>query len=340
MKSFKLSVWLPRFFYIVLLVGLLTSCGAGSLSSLIGCAETGKTNYLPTELNADSYPKLDGLAARDVANVIYQYVVPEGSIVEDRLPLARREALLFLKEETARWTAVEYINMDNQPKVRVMVTFVTPGLLRAILLNKWLHDPSLSGEKSFTSLTNKGLQVFEDRKEWAFFLLIQPDTTQPSKELTISPSLITLHNTRGLPTVVSNSDPFLSIKQNTHQSGLAGFFFYKVGITQGNACVPFISETEETSIMLKTELATIDSRVTGPLIWNIRIPIWADLNKPIYTPRLDLALQPGDDAGENSSNALPVVESFVEADNPNIDYKSLGKYIWWYLAMNDLPHNK
>src|SRR5512133_3847587 len=63
---------------------------------------------------------------------------------KNNIPTARNRAIDFLAYETERWSHVEHIQVDETNDVWVVMTFISPELIRAALLNHVLFDISQS----------------------------------------------------------------------------------------------------------------------------------------------------------------------------------------------------
>jgi hypothetical protein len=125
---------------------------------------------------------------KKIANQIY------GQAFVANHPEARQEAFRFLKYQTKRWTRVEDLRPDGEPKVRTIVVFISPDLIRAVILNHMLYKFDPNQDQNLENYIGSNLNRLKNANELVFMLIVQPEIRE-NKTFTISPQNIVLNNT-------------------------------------------------------------------------------------------------------------------------------------------------
>jgi hypothetical protein len=263
MFRFKLnhfvSVWKLISLGILLFV---TSC-----DTMPGSTPAPKPTCLPTAGNRfyDISPSnIEGKDAEIIANQIFS----EG--YSKNLLIARREALRFLQVETKRWSHFKDVGEKNS-QVRMIVTFITPELLRAVILNNVLSRPDFQ-TKDLGKNMQDNFDYLKRRNEFVFLLTFLPTPDQGNKIFSVSPKDIRLHNTANLDVPPTHNDDFLNDSLKFSEKNQSGFIFYPIGVNASgreNDCSRVLDPDWDTSLMLNITNATIGTQANQTISWPI-----------------------------------------------------------------------
>jgi hypothetical protein len=304
---------------------------------LTGCVPvTSQTTYLePCKLggiklySGDSYPELEDSKAKNTANAIYEIV--------NRSPaIAKREALRMLGFETMRWSAYKPAPTADQILVKTLVTFISPGLLRAIALNEVLYKSETYQPQVLEQITNDHLAIFDKDNDFAFFILFLPEnssTTQQNFE--IAPSSIELHNTTGKQIKSNRSDDYLNTPLSINEPHYSGLLFYPIAGKSGDKCDPMLVSKAGTSLTLKIPAASIAGKSNVALSWQIYFPL-LDTNEP-YLFKIDSTSPVSNNEDKNLFPwDQPSKKSYTTWwEDPY--WQDIGKFIWWKLTLQPIP---
>lgn len=330
---------LPRF-------SLILCCVISCISSLVaGCSSLTATQpagsaacdpgdrLLYTDVNL--HPEFQAKQADDIVNEISARAWNNRND-PNALLAAKQDALIFLEHETRRWSDVEYLVLADEPPIRVIVTLISPSLVRAVVLMDWLHDLEMNDlTADFRAELNESLGKFEQRKTIPFFLLVQTNST-PVKAISLHPTDIVLASS-ALPRVTtSHSEPFLNLDFNSSNIVQSGFFFYPANVSILNACIPVLDSTSGTSIVLNNNVVSIGEKPNNPMTWKIQFPILANLNDSVFGSGNSLQFTTTD----LDIKAAPMPPDVFNLGNPqfdNVNFIALGKFIWRSLVIGGLP---
>lgn len=302
---------------------LTTSCGVDALSygSLPASPPTpqpicsvGENFYTAT----DGAIGLQSEKAKNLANEIYnKYVVNPND-----LELARSQAIDFLAYEAMRWSHIEDIKLDDNNSVRVLVTFMSPELIRAVLLNHALFSLAqspLSGT-NLTDFSNKTLSVMDGQKKYLFLSALQPMTMdQSTMPFQIPSSRVVLINDSGMHVNVINSDNFLDQTFDFSSPPHAGFLFYPFGSMNSGICQRVLDPSRDTSITLSMDAKF--GTETRAITWEILFAPPLQVSSPLPTPNPGVILPDGD---KTPLKDVPALTQF-----PDIAYwRAWGRFVW------------
>jgi len=318
----------------VIIAFLLAGCGPDVLlpngstpaASAATCEDAKAQLY-----TGDNYPDLKSMRVKEAADKIFgRAATPE------KLAKAKVAALNLLRDETDRWSDPQIIQVPDKLKIRAIVTFISPGLIRAIVLNEALKIYNQSSQPpSLDTLTNNALEKIGKKNELAFMLLIQTEGSNTPKTFSIFPVDMTLHNTAGLQATRTRNDDFLNSPLNFSESSNTGLIFYPNAVKSSlSQCTPFLDTDSDTSLMLRTEAAKIDGENTI-ITWKFYFPLLASINNQSINVELSDNPTNGDE-----SNAFPLEEPpsvNFDRNRKSIPWREVGRFIWWKLIMDHIP---
>lgn len=316
-------------------VVLVSSMIMFSLAGCIGAASTDPVPQIPCAVEekpvyvGTAYPELQSDAVKEIVDRIYNFTIQN---INDtaKVDMAKREALNLLKYQTERWSAVEYIQLENQPRVRVIISFIGPALIRTIILNQWLASLNTAQPANLEQNTNNNLNKFDTRKDLAFLMLIQPEQQQ-GKIITILPGNIALSNTTGVSVTAVQSDSFLGLPLNSTDKTQAGFLFYPIGRMYDQVCRPVLDLNLGTSLMLKVDAVTVSDKTGGPFIWTLYFPLLESFSTSLFIPNLTDFVQNNEHTYESALSEPP--STTFDPNSDEVPWRDIGRFIWWKLTM-------
>jgi len=335
MFEFKFGQVIAFLLFVCAAVFLIASLQGSDLGAAIITTPT--PTALPTcQVTDKFYLSEDGaLGARNrnakiVANGVYNLSQPPSNNLEG----ARNAAIDFLAFETERWSHFEEFKLDDENSVRVMLTFISPELVRAVLVNHVLLNTTESPLAGLTleQFSDRTLAEMDTQNRYMFLIAFQPVSNNESKEtFTISVSQAVLLNNGGTSVKVIHHDNFLDQTFSFASEPHAGFLYYPFG-TRDGACKRVLDPVRDTSITLsiegqfgKTEKRTV----------TLEIPFSSPLQVAGVIPT------PNPNLGLLSDQKWPLAHmNEVQLTKPpenDPDWQKLGRFVWEKLTLDQPP---
>ncbi len=280
--------------------------------------------------SGQSYPELQDAQAQKTVDAIFGKYPEKPDEV-------KKLALRFLGYETQRWSDFRSTSDSDPSKLKTLVTFISPGLIRAIALSQALSTaksyPNF-GINEVQNITNKYIKIFDDQNDFGFFILYMPaDTSTPQQNFEIPPSSIELHSTVGKQIKSNRSDDYLNAPLSFAKTNYSGFVFYPIGGKNGESCDPLLVSKSGTSLTLKILTASIAGKQNIALSWQFYFPLLTDTEKLL----IDIN---SDNSAVNSNELSPKNEPSSKDysnDPENIYWQEMGRFIWWKLTLEPDP---
>ena len=303
--------------------------GASSLGTSIGTSSSTCEKAEAQLYTGNYYPDLQSDKAKALADTIY-------AAAPQNLPIARVAAYKFLEYETQRWSDAQYVNLTGKPNMRAIITFLTPGLIRAIVLNQLLFTYDSTAPVSLETTTNAALEKMGTKNDFAFLLLVQTESSSTPKTFSLYPAEITLHNTAGLFAKRTRSDDFLNSPLSFADGKNSGVIFYPMAVMNSQLqCSPFLDQASETSLTLITTTAKVDDVSNVGLSWKFYFPLLAGITPQLMKP--DLTTNPSNEALQLASPIQEPPAAIYDHNPEAISWGNIGRFIWWKLTMDHIP---
>ncbi|MCX6065809.1 MAG: hypothetical protein NT121_08655 [Chloroflexi bacterium] len=267
--------------------GVVTPAPTALPPTAPSCAPNGNNFYTTNVGVIGIQNQLAATRATDIYN-LYQN--------QNNLELARSQAINLLTYETMRWSHIEDVRMDDNNHVRVVATFFSPELIRAILLNYALlnTNPSPLSGSNLLDFSNRILSTMDSQNQYMFLIAIQPVTANKSTApIQIRSSSFVLENNAGKRVNVENHDNFLDQTLDFLSKPHAGFIFYPMGKVNGGECQRVLDSARDTSITLFIEEAQLGAD-KKTVTWEIPFAPPLPVPGSIPTPNQNAALNPED----------------------------------------------
>ena len=306
-----------------LLAGCASEPPADPLT-LPACPSTSSQIY-----TGEYYPEFRSGEVRDAVTKIYDSASSNPSV-------AKREALKLLSFQTQRWSDVQYITYDPQPRMRVIVTFLTPGIIRTIVLNHFLFNNITKERDKLEAATTASLAILDKREEFAFLILIQPEQVTTPVNFSIFPADILMHTTDGSQIRTTHSDDLLNSMLDTSENLYSGYFFYPAKVTRKGACSYLLTPGIETSLVFKIQTARFAEHDNVTINWVVHFPLLFNLDLPGYAIDLSSPVLNGEDEPEKPLEQLQKIDNYSK-ETDNILWRDIGRYHWWKMVWQGVP---
>lgn len=313
-------------FWILISLGLLTAGCGPALADI----QTPKPNCLPASGGGlYDFPVLN-IQARDIETITNKIFY--GACLNDQLK-ARREALRFLQIETKRWSYFQDEG-ENNTRVRTIITFITPELVQAVILNQVLARPNFQ-TINLGSYMQENFDKLKKRNELIFLLTFLPASDQGDNSFSVPPERILLHNTSKLEVQSSHSDDFLNGTLKFSDKSQSGFIFFPLGVNESgkeNDCSRVLDPERDTSLMLNITNATIGARGNQTISWHL--PYTSLLLADGIPFEVDCTI--GVQSGEESIFSPLAIDYLPQPNFGNapddIFWREYGRFIWGKLT--------
>jgi hypothetical protein len=259
-KTGNITLVLRRTILSLVLI-LLTSC-----VPLGAAAQEDKPTCVPAGSGFYNFPpsNTQGKLAKEVTDALFKKYSSNQSI-------AKHEAFRFLQAEIRRWSYYRDAG-DGKAQVRLLVTFITPEIVQAVVLNEILSSPN-PPEKSLDSYMVDGFKYIQKRNEFVFMLTFLPTTdAQNGQTFSVPPEYIRLHNTSRFDVQCTHSDDFLNGTQKFSDKNQSGFLFFPLGVNlsgKENDCLRTLDPEWDTSLMLQIDKAQVGTQAGQTVKWAI-----------------------------------------------------------------------
>lgn len=345
MNRARISPWM--LFGLLIILSIVAGCQFGpSLSPVATITPTPFPTCGPTPTPIIFYSSAEGVLgsqnqlASDIAGDIYVKSLAARR-ANDTTALSREKsrALQFLAYETMRWS--QHVDIPEK-KVRLIVTFISPELIHAVILNHILYkDIKLTGD-NLSDYTYKRLQGMDQRQEFLFLVTVQAELpTNGEIQIELPARNFFLKKNSDFRIPVSHTDGFFkqSIKLSSDQH--AGFIYFPFGVSeQKDTCQSTLDTSHDKYVMLVAEGAVIDKQEPQDIVWQVPFVPPLDVGSAIPTPNPDLLLQ----INYAPSALVPPIQNVgpkgmvTALTDENREYWSkLGQFVWANLTLDYFP---
>lgn len=279
--------------------------------------------------------------ANSIAEAIYVNALTARNL-NDEASLARErsKALQLLAYETLRWSRVQDIP-KNGKKLRLILTFISPELIHAVMLNYVISNNLSLPNNNFRDYAQGILQRMDGRGEYAFLLSLQAELPENTgMEIEFRPKKIFLKNSEGIQTFASKVEDFFMIKFDMASSSQrVGFINFPQAVLYENECRLILDGMNEKKISVGFERVEIDGDKSDLFF---EIPFSSLLGVEIIpTPNPNYTLQSGEHVPVYtvpSIQDIGLVGPVAALTNENLKYwQEVGRFVWANLATAYVP---
>lgn len=232
-----------------------------------------------------------------------------------------------LEHQVRAWTDVATINMGESSQGQVMLTFLSPELVRAVSINEALLENPLLSHHEKEEKAKTALEQMASREKLVFLLTMIA--------ININGAATSPHTFRITSNeVILQSANKLEIKpayaeQNLDQSiGLSqynvGYLFYPLAVMNGTVCTEVLNPQFNANIILQTSSVVVDNAPGSPLTWAVEYKSLLDLGHSAPMPNLQNSYYESDPQPSEVPPMTPETSALLWSD--------YAKFIWGHLT--------
>jgi hypothetical protein len=249
------------------------------------------------------------------------YVLPNGQNVQDSRYLAFR----YLVNETKRLTDIEVIKLDDGNEAEIIITFISPELLRAVYLNETLKNHSITS--NFQDQSQIELSHIAERNELMFLLTV---TTTNNMGMPFHVLKIPIHDlsqvTSDDSTITpSHNDNNLEQQINSTSNTAFGYIAFPLSRWSGDKCALVLDPKYNTNIVLNLKTVNVDTVDKGPFSWTFPYKSLIDIGAPLDPS--EFILDPSYNPDLMPPSALPPIGL-----NRTGNWKDYSWFLWYQIA--------
>jgi hypothetical protein len=251
---------------------------------------------------------------------------------ELRIQDARYAAFDYLVSETTRWTAVQPIGMPDGSQAEIVITFISPGMIEAVVLSDILRDNFVNLD--FQAQARAALDKVAQRNELLFLVMVTSagTTTNPvSHGINILIDDLALNNAENLLFKPTHNDYNLEQPINPFAKPVFGYVAYPLVQQQADGkCKQALDSTFDTNIFITLGSIQVDGTSMGPYSWTIPYAALINSSTPADPPMIMMPSGFNTDIMSPSSNP----PSGIGQNNINKWY-DLARFIWWKVMLGN-----
>lgn len=202
---------------------------------------------------------------------IYQIAAATKNMNDPLYRTAQAQAVEWLENETQDWSSkVDFLNQEGNQGVRIVVTFLSPELLQAVILNESLR--SLRVTDTFDNVLRNSLDRIASRNELLFLVTItssQPTVPGQASLLQFPVKKLTLTNTAAISIAAGHYDPVLNNPINLSSGPISAMVAFPIAVEKNGQCIWLFDPKWTTSLTLSVPSITLDGRSFSYSTWPI-----------------------------------------------------------------------
>jgi hypothetical protein len=326
----------------IVIIGLLILCVT---AGLCGCTPTQKQQdeiIVPIVICTPESPLVNVYKAtpQPWANKIFEFAfplfptpIPPNSAIqfnEQSILDARYTAFQQLIKETKRWSDTQVLNLNDSSDARVTVTYLSPELLQAVILNQVLRDRSLT--YGFQDQLQKVLNTVAERNELLFLLTVAMKNSNmaPTRHtIRIPIQGMVMHNAENLTITHSHDDHNLEKVIDTSSDPVFGYLAYPLAQVSSNQCKWILDPKYNTNIVVTVPYVEVDGTSNAtPLFWTI--PYMSLINPIMPSDTYIWTLPPTYD----QSQMAPFAEPPTDINQPTY-WQDFARFIWSQITLGN-----
>jgi hypothetical protein len=248
--------------------------------------------------------------------------IPE-DVKKQQIQNARYEAFQYLIKEAKRWSDIETIKFNDASEAEIVITFISPELLQAVLLNNTLKDGVLISD--FQTKVQETLNSVAAREELLFmFTVTAPgnNTSLNNHVLKVQIGNLVLNNAESVQLAPSHYDPNLGQPINSSSESVFGYIAYpQVSLLEGQ-CRWTLDPKYNTNIVVTIPTIEVDGVSSGPYSWTISYAPLLNLEEPPEFPLF--IIPPGYDQSQMSP--FPTPPTGIKQGNR---WQDFARFVWF-----------
>ncbi|MBI5297186.1 MAG: hypothetical protein HY869_17045 [Chloroflexi bacterium] len=278
----------------------------------------------------------------DVYN--YSRLADEQSTPGRKFREARHAAFRILGKQVHRWSDFVDFKLSEADVVRITITYLSPQLIEAILLNEALYKGVPTAPEVFKTSLLEGLARTGSRAEILFLITITSTryTTGPNGEPPISIDIpfksLSLTNSTGVSASAKRFDQSITqLIQLTH-GPVAGVFGYQMTVGNEVNCSLLLDPNVNNTISIHLDDLSVNGQGRGPQTWTIRYESLLGENGVGMKPQYLEPSQPIDNWKPSSNTPRPQITVPSTVDGYWDSYwEQMACYIWEQVTFANSP---
>lgn len=297
---------------------------------------------------SDTTPNVYRIAPEAWVHDIYTHVAAEAdpTIKEQRYLEARSAAFQILGHQAKRWSNAVDLDLPDPDNVRITITYLSPQLVEAILLNDMLAKREINySDGDFTAKFWERLGRLVNRDEILFLFTITTlrsgggVSNVPPTTIDIPIGDLTLTNSAHQTVHTKHDDNSLDQYNHLVDGYSSGIITYQMTAKSGESCSLFLDPLVNTTITIHLTGLMINDEAREQQTWTIRYA----------SPLGETSLE--EYPNYTVSNSAPNFEDYNRSQtapdsiNPQIPdplfwegyWEKMGCYIWEQLMFSGSP---
>ncbi len=310
----------------------------------VGC---GNNTSQPEELRpctpSTGEPNPYRLPDTSAAYLIYQASQPVNLGVSP-LPSQQKDAFNLLEEQVKNWSDYQDILVKDNLIVRITITYISPELIEALVLNQVLYSGILASTDFLSDVKAVKTDIAE-REELLFMVTLSAseyrDRILTDNEILVDLPInsLTLTNSSNLSVIRGHADPILDDEINLRGGPEFGYLGFPLAVEKDGICQLVMDKRWDTSLTLHAPNIFVGYTQRGALTWGIGVHPLVDMN----APNIDLdeltkigSIPSAPEANYYNPSEYPPTPvngvSKTEIDYWDTYWDDMSRYIWYTLT--------
>ena len=302
---------------------LFPNATVAQLIPLNECKLSNNVNiYIPTVSITTATPTISPFPVTATATATATATMPPPTSLTNK-----QDAFQNLEYQVKAWTDIATIDMGESNQGQIMLTFLSPDLVKAVSINEaLLENPALSDTDKETK-ARIALEQMASREKLVFlFTMIAINTNGIAgapHTFSITSDQVFLQSANKLQIEPTYAE------QNLNQSiGLSqynvGYLYYPFAVMNGTICTEVLNPKFNANIILQTSSVVVDNASVSPLTWAIE-----------YKSLLDIGHSAPMFNSQNSyyeSDPIPSEVPPMALETSPLFWSDYAKFVWGHLT--------
>jgi len=328
MKQRRFFTWI--LFGFLLVLSFLAGCEMpGPALATFTPSPTPLATCVPTP--SDFFSKNEG-ANRDVTEIadrlFVDFLEARANSNQGWLERIKSQSFQLLSYQAKRWTKIHEEPIGENGKMRLIITFVSPQLVRAAILNHAIYKNSEKFD-NLNDYTNQALKYMDSRNDYFFLITVQSEgISNGAVSLQIPAENFFLRGTSGAQAPSVRSDSFLSRPLDLSSGTYAGFIYFTFGQQHFYLCEPVLDTQRDTSITLVIQNVQLGENKPKSIVTEITLmsPVLPG-GGAVPTPDPGVVLDPG--------LFSPIASLQPISADETVYWNDLTRFIWAKLTLDN-----
>jgi hypothetical protein len=250
-------------------------------------------------------------------------------------PTSQRSAFNMLEAQVRQWSVYEDVLVKDNVMMRVTVTFISPDLIEAVVLNQIIYS-GIPPVPDFPSAIKMAKDDIANREELLFLVTVTSsqyrDRLLPDDRLVLDIPItyLTLTNTSYLSITPAHSDKNLDDEIDLRDGPVHGYLGYPLAVQKNGICTLVMDTRWDTTLTLHVPNVMVNGAPYDALTWVMNVHPMVDMNAPNIDP---------DELAKMLANpSIPVENYYNPIDAPPVpeNGKSKDDQAYWDQYWDDM----